>query len=60
MKAKIMTESSSNAPPAAPKAEAAAKPPAAVALGLEAYHKQSEQHVAEALPMLSEQLMAVL
>ena len=38
----------------------AAKPPAAVALGLEAYHKQSEQHFAEALPMLSEQLMAVL
>ena len=38
----------------------ASKPPAAVRLGLEAYHNQSEQTFAEALPMLSAQLMAVL
>lgn len=38
----------------------AAKPPAAIRLGLEAYHRQSEQTFSEALPMLSEQLMAVL
>ena len=38
----------------------ASKPPAAVRMGLEAYHKQSEQTFAEALPMLSSQLMAVL
>ncbi len=38
----------------------ASKPPAAIKMGLEAYHKQSDLTLEDALPMLSEQLMAVL
>ncbi len=36
------------------------KPPAAVRLGLAAYHQQEQMEFSEALPFLSEQLMAVL
>lgn len=38
----------------------AAKPPAAIRMGLAAYRAQAEMDFAEALPFLSEQLMAVL
>ena len=38
----------------------AQKPPAAIRLGLAAYHKQAQLTFEEALPYLSEQLMAVL
>ena len=38
----------------------ASKPPMAIRLGLQAYHQQEQQSFEDALPFLSEQLMAVL
>ena len=38
----------------------ASKPPMAIRLGLQAYHQQEQKSFEDALPFLSEQLMAVL